>query len=76
MLLFSICFLIGFMRKKRYAYLVTCEPRKLTIRKARDGIVVLRAYMRGAAITHYCFTGFPRTFKLESGIAVPRFVYK
>lgn len=55
-------------KKKRYACLVTCEPRKLTKRKTRDGIVVLHAYKRGATITHCCFTGFPRTYKSERGI--------
>lgn len=54
-----------FYKKKRYAYLVSREPRKFkTMHK--DGIVVL-THTAWAAITTFVHIGFPRTFDLECG---------
>ena len=54
--------------KKRYAYLVT-ENLGNFQRIQENGIVVL-THIAWTAITTFVYSGFPRTFSLERGVAV------
>ena len=60
-------------KKKRYAYLVT--ENLGNFQRIQEGGIVVLTHIAWAAITTFVYSGFPRTFSLERGIAVPRFLH-